>query len=115
MECIKNRASVLENRNKRMERFQQLSIKGIETDIGFLRNKLFEIEKRSINVSRTELSRLISESNKDIAEKELARLNDVCENVSKDIAKLKELNSRVRVITQIFKTFSYTVVTEFTY
>ncbi|KRX73258.1 Nuclear receptor subfamily 2 group E member 1, partial [Trichinella sp. T6] len=91
MECIKNRASVLENRNKRMERFQQLSIKGIETDIGFLRNKLFEIEKRSIN----ELSRLISESNKDIAEKELARLNDECENVSKDIAKLKELNSRV--------------------
>ncbi|KAL1230816.1 Peripheral-type benzodiazepine receptor-associated protein [Trichinella spiralis] len=89
MECIKNRASVLENRNKRMERFQQLSIKGIETDIGFLRNKLFEIEKRSIN----ELSRLISESNKDIAEKELARLNDECENVSKDIAKLKELNS----------------------
>ncbi|KAL1231112.1 Peripheral-type benzodiazepine receptor-associated protein [Trichinella pseudospiralis] len=91
MECIKNRASVLENRNKRMERFRQLSIKGIETDIGFLRNKLFEIEKRSIN----ELSRLISESNKDIAEKELARLNDECENVSKDIAKLKELNSRV--------------------
>ncbi|OUC44462.1 hypothetical protein D917_09086 [Trichinella nativa] len=114
MECIKNRANVLENRNKRMERFQQLSIKGIETDIGFLRNKLFEIEKRSINVSRTELSRLISESNKDIAEKELARLNDECENVSKDIAKLKELNSRVRVITQIFKAFSYTVITEFT-
>ncbi|KRX96834.1 Lysine--tRNA ligase, partial [Trichinella pseudospiralis] len=93
MECIKNRASVLENRNKRMERFRQLSIKGIETDIGFLRNKLFEIEKRSIN----ELSRLISESNKGIAEKELARLNDECENVSKDIAKLKELNSRIPI------------------
>ncbi|KRZ51284.1 Lysine--tRNA ligase [Trichinella nativa] len=96
MECIKNRASVLENRNKRMERFQQLSIKGIETDIGFLRNKLFEIEKRSIN----ELSRLISESNKDIAEKELARLNDECENVSKDIAKLKDMQSESNVEIQ---------------
>ncbi|KRY73559.1 Lysine--tRNA ligase, partial [Trichinella pseudospiralis] len=99
MECIKNRASVLENRNKRMERFRQLSIKGIETDIGFLRNKLFEIEKRSIN----ELSRLISESNKDIAEKELARLNDECENVSKDIAKLKELNSRLTLLASQFE------------